>query len=174
MSGRCNISESDILSAHNIKQSELIGYRIRRLNTLLTQHSKGIGSQILGLTLAQSRVLYELGIRGPSKPAQIAASIGLERSHVTQATRSLIQRNLVSKSSDPEDGRGVVLSITASGQALVNRGLEATQERRRRLDEALTPHELRTFDAALAKLTAAAEKLLEEQAHTWPGTSQRT
>lgn len=166
MSGRSKKSEDDVVSAPGIKQGELIGYRIRRLNTLLTQHSKGIGNQILGLTLAQSRVLYELGIRGPSKPARIAESIGLERSHVTQATRSLIQRRLVSKSADPEDGRGVVLSITASGQALVNRGLEATQERRRQLDEALTASELRTFDIALAKLTAVAEKLIEEQART--------
>lgn len=146
----------------DLQLGDLIGYRIRKLNTLLTQHSKELSSGTLGLSLAQSRVLYELGFGGPAKPAQIAKSGGLERSHVTQATHALVERLLVSKMADPEDGRGVLLSITPKGQALLSRGLEASVARRQLLESALTDEELRIFNEALTKLTGVAELLAKE------------
>ena len=141
---------------------DLIGYRIRRLNMLLTQHSKALNHQTNGLTLAQSRVLYELGINGASRPWSIAESAGLERSHVTQATRELITRRLISKTADPSDGRSVLLSLTASGKAALNRGIAASAARRELLDAALTEEERHVFHDALSKLTDVAEKLLQD------------
>lgn len=148
-------------TAPDLKLGDLIGYRIRRLNNLLTQHSKLLSSQVLGLPLAQSRVLYELGMRGPSNPRVIAAATGLERSHVTQAVRDLIARKLVSRAADEQDGRSVVLSLTPTGSALLRRGIAASKARRDFLDQALSPAERQAFDEALTKLTDAAEQLLQ-------------
>lgn len=153
---------------------DLIGYRIRRLNTLLTQHIKLVGDRLLGLTLAQSRVLFELGVKGAGNPGAIAEATGLERSHVTHAVRDLVERGLVAKQSDARDGRGVLLSITARGRELLDRGVAAGTVRRQSLETALSAEELRAFDRILTKLTTVAEQLVASEPGQEGGVAPRT
>ena len=152
---------ADAAASPDPQLRDLIGYRIRRLNSLLTQHSKMQSSKVIGLTLAQSRILFALGMSGASRPGAIAESAGLERSHVTQATRELIEKRLISRAADPEDGRSVLLSLTARGRAALNKGIAASAERRQLLDASLTTEEWRVFDTALTKLTDVAEQLVQ-------------
>ena len=146
--------------------SELIGYRVRHLNMLLTQHGKLFSRQALGLTQAQWRVLFDLGLRGASNPNQVAERTGLERSHVTQAVLTLAQRRLVTRNTDTEDGRRILLALTASGRTLLNCGIDAYAERRNILAQVLSDKERSAFDSALDKLVAAAERILADYTAT--------
>ena len=145
-----------------LRPEELIGYRIRRLASLLAQQGKLMTRQRLGMTQAEWRILMSLGVKGPSNPNVVAIEAGLERSHVTQATRSLRRRRLVSQQKDAADGRRVLLSLTRTGRAVLDRGIEAYAPRRAALAEALTAEERAVFDRAIAKLTLAAEQILAE------------
>jgi len=146
----------------NPQLRDLIGYRLRRLNMLLTQHGKLFSRQALGLTQAQWRVLFELGLHGASNPNQVAELTGLERSHVTQAVRVLAQRRFVTRNADAQDGRRILLALTASGRALLNRGIDAYAERRNLLAQVLSDEERSAFDSALDKLIEAAEGILAD------------
>jgi DNA-binding MarR family transcriptional regulator len=149
-----------------VRPEELIGYRIRRLASLLAQHGKLVTRQALGMTQAEWRILFTLGVKGPSNPNEVADEAGLERSHVTQATRDLRRRRLVSQQEDAKDGRRVLLSLTKTGSALVNRGIATYAPRRAALAEALTASEQAVFDKAIVKLINAAERVLAEQKNT--------
>lgn len=146
-----------------LRPEELIGYRIRRLASLLAQHGKLMTRQSLGITQAEWRILMSLGVKGPSNPNVVAIEAGLERSHVTQATRSLRRRRLVSQRKDAADGRRVLLSLTRAGRKVLDRGIQASAPRREALAEALTADEQAVFDMAVAKLTQAAECMLAER-----------
>lgn len=145
-----------------LRPEETIGYRIRRLASLLAQQGKLTTRQKLGMTQAEWRILMSLGVKGPSNPNVVALEAGLERSHVTQATRSLRRRRLVSRKKDETDGRRVLLSLTRAGRAVLDRGIEAYAPRRAALAQTLTAQEQAVFDRVIAKLTVAAERILAE------------
>lgn len=145
-----------------LRPEETIGYRIRRLASLLAQQGKLTTRQKLGMTQAEWRILMSLGVKGPSNPNVVALEAGLERSHVTQATRSLRRRRLVSRKKDETDGRRVLLSLTKAGRAVLDRGIEAYAPRRAALAQTLTAQEQAVFDRVIAKLTVAAERILAE------------
>jgi DNA-binding MarR family transcriptional regulator len=145
------------------RPDELIGYRIRRLASLLAQHGKLVTRQSLDMTQAEWRILMSLSVKGPSNPNLVAEEAGLERSHVTQATRSLRRRRLVSQQKDGNDGRRVLLSLTKTGRALLDRGIEMYAPRRAALAEALTAEEQAVFDRAIVKLIHTAEHMLAER-----------
>jgi len=145
------------------KPEDTIGYRIRHLAALLGQHGRLSLKESLGLTQAEWRILVSLGVRGALNPHVVAQEAGLNRSHVTQAVRGLRRRRLVSQQADEDDGRRILLSLTKSGVALLDRGIDAYAPRRTLLAGVLTSAEQVVFDRAIAKLTQAAERMLAEK-----------
>lgn len=53
---------------------------------------------------------------GPAKPSAVAQAVAMDRSAASRLTRELVRLKLVKTSTDPSDGRGVVLSLTAEGR----------------------------------------------------------
>ncbi len=69
------------------------------------------------LSLTQLRVLGILRDREPTM-AELATYLGLERSTVSGLIDRATQRGLVCKTSHPDDGRSVRVSLTAEAQRL--------------------------------------------------------
>jgi DNA-binding MarR family transcriptional regulator len=53
---------------------------------------------------------------GPAKPSAVAEAVSMDRSAASRLTRELVRLGLVATSTDPSDGRSVVLSLTADGR----------------------------------------------------------
>ncbi|MFJ5292558.1 MarR family winged helix-turn-helix transcriptional regulator [Streptomyces sp. NPDC088348] len=86
------------------------------------------------LTLAQTSVLVRLDREGPATPGRLAEAEGIRAQSMCTIVSALQERALVARTPDPDDGRRVVVSLTAAGVE----GLHgARRERARRLTRAI-------------------------------------
>jgi DNA-binding MarR family transcriptional regulator len=83
-----------------------------------------------------------------------------ERTHTHQSSVSvvvtrLVARGLVSRQRSPEDGRRLVLSLTAAGRQLLARAPETVQTKLIRGLDSLPPASLRQLGRALSHVAAS-------------------
>ena len=100
-----------------VREGALVGDELGRLMRLVAAwkqrvRDEGGGDRLLLLRLAKG---------GPLRATDLAADTLLDLSTVSRQIRSLVDRGLVERRPDPEDGRGTLLSPTAAGLAAVER-----------------------------------------------------
>lgn len=85
--------------------------------------------QAVGVSGAQLYVLQLLQ-KGPAQSLnELAGRTLTHQSSVSVVVSRLVERRFVSRTASPDDGRRVVLSLTAAGRALLARAPEAAQAR---------------------------------------------
>jgi DNA-binding MarR family transcriptional regulator len=121
--------------------TELI-YDVGRLHRLMLQFS--------GRDLGQSEaVVLSAVAQHPRRITELSQVLYLTQPRVTSVVASLVDRGLLLRTGDPDDGRAVVLELTS-------RGIEVARERRRRIFESL--------QALLAGRTPDSDALIEATA----------
>jgi MarR family transcriptional regulator, organic hydroperoxide resistance regulator len=147
-----------------------IGARLRRLSESIDEDAGRIYAD-LGIEFQQRWVgiLEHLDRRGAQSVGELAASLGIRHSSVSQTRRSLEGAGLVDSDVDPKDARSRLLRLSVDGMQLVRRlkplwrilntaSLELDQEAGRviaaldRLDRAL--ERLPLYDRVKQKLEA--------------------
>jgi DNA-binding MarR family transcriptional regulator len=99
-----------------------IGARLRRLSESIDEDAGRIYVD-LGIDFQQRWVgiLEQLHDRGALPVGELAASLGIRHSSVSQTRRSLEEAGLVESQVDPQDGRSRLLRLSGSGKELVRR-----------------------------------------------------
>jgi DNA-binding MarR family transcriptional regulator len=70
------------------------------------------------LPVGEARCLAAIGSFAPLSIVDLAARANLDKGQASRAAQALVDRGLVRKQASDTDGRGVVLTPTASGQRL--------------------------------------------------------
>lgn len=103
------------------------------------------------VSIPQYRALVVLASRGPLRPGELAAALGIDPSAATRMSDRLVRKHLVSRRRPGGDRREVRLRLTDAGQELVE---AVTAERRREISRILRlvpaderPEVLRAFEA---------------------------
>lgn len=102
------------------------------------------------LSLTQLRVLGILRDREPTM-ADLATFTGLERSTISGLVDRAVQRGLVRRTADPEDGRAVRVALTESARRLVPEVTAAVGARIGPLTSQLSSVEQKRLTALLTK-----------------------
>lgn len=105
------------------------------------------------VTPGQFSVLAVLDHHGPLTPRELAAHEKVQPPSMTRTLAALEERGLTARTDHPTDGRQVLVSLTAAGDAVVR---ETRERRTAWLDERiaeLAPQERDTLAAAAAILT---------------------
>ncbi|MGD6854483.1 MarR family winged helix-turn-helix transcriptional regulator [Bacillus infantis] len=68
------------------------------------------------ISLIQSHILYEIDIQHKPSIQQIAETLGTDITTFSRQVQSLVKRNLVKKTPDPDDKRINILSLTTEGK----------------------------------------------------------
>lgn len=91
---------------------------LRGFNRFYTRHIGVLESGLLrtSFTLTQARVLFELGTRQAATAGEIAALLGLDLGYLSRIVQDFAARGLVSRKRAAEDGRRIVLALTAKGR----------------------------------------------------------
>ncbi|HWG13301.1 MAG TPA: MarR family transcriptional regulator [Streptosporangiaceae bacterium] len=144
MSGQPDVS--DVAAALR----ESVGLLLRRLRQ---QHLEG------ELTLPENSALTRLSRNGPATSSALAKLEQISPQSMGATLANLEAQGLVTRHPDPEDGRRVVLSVTAAGQQILQNKRNA---RTRQLATAL----LAGFTADEIRQLAAAAPLLERLAQS--------
>lgn len=96
-----------------------------------------------GISVAEWRILLNLGYSGSGSVRDIERRVSLEKSKVSRSVSRLEGKGLVTKSVDPDDRRLLHLGLTEAGFDLLGRLIPIAQdyedELKGRLGEALEP-----------------------------------
>ena len=134
-----------------------LGYSVARLARLVARSHTARLDRLLGIGLAEWRLLLILK-RDRQTRFDVAAEASLiEKSQASIAARNLERRGLIRRTPDSRDGRRVWFKRTAEGDRLVNSYLAETAATGRALWGQLTEPQQATMLKWLARLIAAAE-----------------
>jgi DNA-binding MarR family transcriptional regulator len=113
-----------------------------------------------GLTVAESSALSRLERGGPATSSELARIERISPQSMGVTFAALLERGLIERSGDPEDGRRIVLSITEAGRRMVNdkRGAR-TEQIATALGGGFTDDELALLLNAAPLIERLAEKL---------------
>ncbi|PZQ90790.1 MAG: hypothetical protein DI534_06260 [Leifsonia xyli] len=139
-----------------------LGYELelaRRLATLMElwgspRFRSGIVSTTgTGLGVTESRMLWELGFRGPTRPGVLAVEIGIGAPSITKAAARLRERGLLTTGADPADGRAALLELTPEGRETTHELYRLGDDMMRRLTASWSDAEVAALTGMLARLT---------------------
>jgi DNA-binding MarR family transcriptional regulator len=150
------------------------GYGIARLARLIARDATRRLGEVLGLTLAEWRMLLVLRADEQAHLDELADRALLEKSHASIAATTLIGKKLLRRAASAEDRRRVLLSRTPLGDRAVETYLAATDQERSKLWNVLTPAEQANLRHYLARLLQAAERTLAEAGAARTKRNRRT
>lgn len=96
--------------------------RIRAFNRNYTRALGLTGRSYLqsGRTLAEVRLIHEIGGQGPVTARALSASLGLDPAQMSRMLARLAHEGIVARTADARDARQAFLSLTPAGQALLD------------------------------------------------------
>lgn len=110
-------------------------------------------SEVEDMTLGQASVLARIADRGGVTASELAAVEGVRHQSMTATVSSLAALGMVDRRPDPEDGRRLLITLTARGRRRVEEGRQArTEWLAGQLQDRCTEEELRTVIAAMRVL----------------------
>jgi DNA-binding MarR family transcriptional regulator len=105
--------------------------------------------EALGLTLARTHLLWELGKRGPVPQRVLAEALKVTPRAVTGLVDALVDGGLVTRESHPTDRRATLVTFTARGKRLVSALERDHRALARTLFAPMSRRELDAFERAL-------------------------
>jgi DNA-binding MarR family transcriptional regulator/GNAT superfamily N-acetyltransferase len=111
---------------------------IRRFNRFYTRRIGVLEEKLLAspFTLAQARVLFELGTRKTVTAGELVEILGLDPGYLSRILQSFVASRLIVRERSTQDGRRTELSLTAKGRKAFG-ALE--RKSRRSISEMISP-----------------------------------
>lgn len=129
-------------------------YRLHLLHKVSDHESHQAYLQALGLSLSEARCLATIGSFQPMSVMDLADKGNLNKGQASRAAQSLVDRGWIEKKNNPDDGRGVTLSLTVSGKKLWRQTMTLIDARNQTIFACLSAVERSTLSALLDRLIA--------------------
>ncbi|MEU3028501.1 MarR family winged helix-turn-helix transcriptional regulator [Streptomyces incarnatus] len=142
------MSENPSLSPSAVEASREVRAVISRLRRRILK-----ASETEDITLGQASVLARLADKGGVTASELATAEGVRHQSMTAMVAALVALELVERAPDPDDGRRLLIELTAAGRRRVEKGRQArTEWLAGRLQERCTEEERRNVIAAMTVL----------------------
>jgi len=141
---------------------ELFSYRLNRLAYVSSRIAAGLNESRYGVGPREWRIIALLGAAPDMSLNAVAREANIDKSQASRTVSELIERGLILRSADSQDGRGVSLDLTRAGRALYEEMFPAAIERNESMLSVLSETERETLERTLDKLTAHALEMLNE------------
>jgi DNA-binding MarR family transcriptional regulator len=103
-----------------------------------------------GLSVPKALLLLEIAPGSGKNPRQLAGELDLENSSMTALLDRHEKKGLIERQPDPHDRRGILVFLTPQGITARETIKSLVEELDRKLQEALSPDEIKTFRKVLA------------------------
>lgn len=113
----------------------------------------------IGLPLSHCSTLVDINRQGPMKPNELLPLLLLDKSTISRIISSLESKNLIKVSSDLNDGRGKVLTLTQKGKKLVEIINEVSNETVKEVFQYLSAKERQTVSEGFHLILQSLDKL---------------
>jgi len=131
-------------------------YRLHQLHKLTDSDSQSAYLEHTGLSMSDGRCLSTIGTFEPLSVQELADKANLNKSQASRAAQALVDQHLVLKEDRPDDGRGVVLTLTPAGRQVFQRTMAMIAQRNQEIFGCLTTTEQATLSAMFDRLIAHA------------------
>ncbi|MFI5757412.1 MarR family winged helix-turn-helix transcriptional regulator [Streptomyces sp. NPDC051569] len=115
----------------------------------------GLGKVRNSMDRAAYLLLNRLHQEGPMGVKALAAGMGIDSSTVTRQVAPLVDSGLVRRASHPEDGRAVVLQLSARGQSRLEEVRSSRRELMAQVTDGWTEQERDAFATLLTRFNGA-------------------
>ncbi|WP_353340093.1 MarR family winged helix-turn-helix transcriptional regulator [Pelagimonas sp. KU-00592-HH] len=140
----------------------MVTFRLSRLHARLTAQATKILKESAGISLMQWRVFVMIESRGTITPAEIVRQTDLDKSQLSRAVKSMVERGLITSETRESDQRAHSLAFTSKGLEVFEQARPYMRDRQARLLNALSAQEREALFAAFQKLDAVADDLEAE------------
>jgi DNA-binding MarR family transcriptional regulator len=131
-------------------------YRLHQLHKLTDADSQAASPEHTGLSMSDGRCLVTIGTFEPVSVKVLAEKANLNKGQASRAAQALVEQGLVIKADHPEDGRGVVLTLTHAGRKVFKRSMDMVAQRNTQIFGCLSEKEQATLSAMFDRLIAHA------------------
>jgi len=107
-----------------------------------------------GVTVAEWVMLRELYGAAPLPPSRLADRMGMTRGAISKLAERLLDKGLLARTADPEDGRAHTLALTEAGRLLVPDLARLADQNEAEFFAILTAEEKAAIEAALRRVVA--------------------
>ena len=137
-------------------------YRLQQLHKLTDADSQSVYPERTGLSMSDGRCLTTIGTFEPLSVKELAEKANLNKGQASRAAQALVDQGLVLKADHPDDGRGVVLTLTPAGRKIFKSAMDMVAQRNEDIFGCLNVKEQATLSAMFDRLIA----------HARPGVTQ--
>lgn len=127
-------------------------YRLHLLHKVSDHDSHRAYLTRLGLSLSEARCLATIGSFQPMSVMDLADKGNLNKGQASRAAQILVDKGWIEKKNNPEDGRGVTLSLTAHGKKLWRQTMALIDARNQAIFECLSQAERNSLSLLLDRL----------------------
>ena len=129
-------------------------YRLHQLHKLTDADSQSRYPEQTGLSMSDGRCLTTIGTFEPLSVMALAHKANLNKGQASRAAQALVDQGLVQKVDHPDDGRGVVLTLTPAGRKVFKRAMTMIGQRNEEIFGCLSDKEKATLSALMDRLIA--------------------
>ncbi len=130
-----------------------LGYWLRLVsNHVSAAFARRLDGQ--GVTVAEWVMLRELHGAAPLPPSRLADRMGMTRGAISKLADRLLDKGLLARTADPDDGRAHTLSLTDAGCVLVPTLARLADQNEAEFFAILTAAEKEAVEAALRRVVA--------------------
>lgn len=140
-----------------------VPYRLSAVSNLVSDVIAQSYDRLFNISIAQWRVIAVIGEAGALTPLAIGARTRMDKMTVSRAVKPLIERQLLARTSNVEDGRSHLLGLTATGERLYDDVVPAARAFEMQMLAGFDAGEIAALMAALDRLEAAASNLKDKR-----------
>lgn len=129
----------------------LVGYPVRRAQARIFADFHATCADI-NLNPAQFSVLLLIRLNPRRKPSEFAEALGIQRPNFAAMIETLQRRGLTARDPSSTDRRSHMLTLTAAGEALLDKSMDRVTAHNTRMTQRLSASELKMFLRLLDKL----------------------
>lgn len=127
-------------------------YRLHQLHKLTDADSQSVYPEQTGLSMSDGRCLTTIGTFEPLSVKELAEKSNLNKAQASRGAQALVDQGLVRKEDRPDDGRGVVLTLTPAGRKVFKRAMDMVNQRNEQIFGCLSDKEQASLSAMFDRL----------------------
>ncbi len=131
-------------------------YRLHQLHKLTDADSQSVYPEQTGLSMSDGRCLTTIGTFEPLSVKELAEKSNLNKAQASRGAQALVDQGLVRKEDRPDDGRGVVLTLTPAGRKVFKRAMDMVNQRNEQIFGCLSDKEQASLSAMFDRLISHA------------------
>jgi len=135
--------------------AQSLTYRLKALNKIADKMSSELSRDKLGLPYPEASVIAVVGTYGPQTIMEISRRANLDKSQASRTIEALLAKEMLTSGENDQDGRSVIISLTAAGKKTYKKIRPTMEKRDQNLFGCLLDPELDALRYLLDKVLTA-------------------